>query len=54
MKNIFILDYGLGNIASVKKAINKLGYNSIVSDQISLNKKYDSETTRKRITTIRK
>lgn len=41
MKNIFILDYGLGNIASVKKAINKLGYNSIVSDQISLNKKYD-------------
>jgi len=41
MKNILILDYGMGNIASVKKAIKKLGYHSIVSDHISLNENYD-------------
>lgn len=41
MKNILILDYGMGNIASVKKAIKKIGHNSIVSDHISLSDNYD-------------
>lgn len=41
MKNILILDYGMGNIASVKKAIKKIGYKSIVSDHILMSDNYD-------------
>ena len=41
MKNILILDYGMGNIASVKKAIDKLGYNSFISDELYEKDNYD-------------
>ena len=28
MKNIAIIDYGCGNILSLKRALSKIGYNS--------------------------
>lgn len=41
MKNILIVDYGMGNIASVKKAIKYLGHNPIVSNNLSLKDNFD-------------
>ena len=39
--NIVIIDYGMGNINSVKKSLNKLGYNAIITDNHEVIKKSD-------------
>ena len=31
MKNVVIIDYGMGNLHSISSAIRKLGYNSKIS-----------------------
>lgn len=41
MKNILIVDYGMGNISSVKKAIKYLGHNTIVSNNFSEKDNFD-------------
>ena len=33
---IGIIDYGIGNLASVEKALNKNGFSTIISDDISI------------------
>ena len=32
MKNITIIDYGCGNLLSIKRGLEKIGYNSKISD----------------------
>ena len=32
MKNITIVDYGCGNLLSIKRGLEKIGYNSKISD----------------------
>ena len=41
MKNILIVDYGMGNISSVTKAIKYLGHNPIVSNNFSVKDNFD-------------
>ncbi len=41
MKNITIIDYGAGNLFSVKKAISRLGFESIVTDNPNIIKNAD-------------
>lgn len=38
-KNIAILDYGVGNLKSIKNCIKKIGYNPVItSDKMKLKK----------------
>jgi len=32
MKNVFIIDYGMGNLDSVKRAVDECGYNAYITD----------------------
>ena len=41
MKNILIVDYGMGNITSVKKAIKYLGHKPTVSSDFSVKDNFD-------------
>ena len=41
MKNILIVDYGMGNISSVKKAIKYLGHKPTVSNNFSIKDNFD-------------
>ena len=38
---IVIVNYGMGNVASVQKALKKLGYNSIITNDHDIIKKAD-------------
>lgn len=38
---IAIVKYGMGNIASVQKVLNKLGFNSVITDDHDIIKKSD-------------
>ena len=41
MTDIAILDYGVGNLFSIKTALNKLGVNTILTSALNQSQEYD-------------